>query len=110
VGWAEGARLDGYEIHMGRTERDAAARPAVTITRRGAHPDTRDDGCVSADGQIWGCYLHGLFANDAFRRAWLRTLGWQEVVDEPSFDPYDRLADALETHLDRERLAELLEV
>src|SRR5690606_39728977 len=33
------------------------------------------DGMVSGDGRIFGTYLHGLFTNDHFRRAWLESLG-----------------------------------
>ena len=35
----------------------------------------RADGAVVADGRVMGCYLHGLFAGDAFRRAFLARLG-----------------------------------
>ena len=31
----------------------------------------RDEGAVSADGKVAGCYLHGLFAADGFRSAYL---------------------------------------
>ena len=31
-------------------------------------------GAVTADGRVQGCYLHGLFAADAFRTAWLAGL------------------------------------
>ena len=35
----------------------------------------RPDGAVSADGLVAGTYVHGLFASDGFRRAFLPTLG-----------------------------------
>ena len=46
-----GAKLDGYEIHMGRTE--VKGEP-FCILDSGRH-----DGC--AQGSVWGTYLHGLF-------------------------------------------------
>jgi adenosylcobyric acid synthase len=50
-----------------------------------------------------GCYLHGLFASDAFRRAFLARLG--ATADTIEYEPrienvLDRLADHLERHLD----------
>jgi adenosylcobyric acid synthase len=62
-----GAALRGYEIHMGRTEGPDCARPMLA-------PDGRPEGASSADGRIEGCYIHGLFAADGFRRAWLDRL------------------------------------
>ncbi len=58
----------GYEIHLGRTEGPGCARPALFI-------EGRPDGAVSADGRVWGTYLHGLFGDDAFRAAFLASLG-----------------------------------
>jgi adenosylcobyric acid synthase len=37
--------------------------------------DGRRDGAVSADGRVAGTYVHGLFADDAQRAAWLARLG-----------------------------------
>jgi adenosylcobyric acid synthase len=104
--WAEGMALDGYEIHMGRTQRRADVPSALRICEHD-RPD-HEDGCVSADGRIWGCYLHGLFANRLFRQAWLEALGWRKPAEAPMFDPYERLADVVETHLDPQQLARLL--
>ena len=50
-----GARLEGYEIHMGRTESRGA--PFCTLE------DGRKDGCCR--GLVWGTYLHGLFDTGA---------------------------------------------
>jgi adenosylcobyric acid synthase len=60
--------LQGYEIHLGRTDGPDCMRPSVFI-------DGRADGAVSPDGRVFGTYLHGLFANDAFRRLYLARLG-----------------------------------
>ncbi len=48
------ARVSGYEIHAGVTSGRALERPAV-------HLEDRSEGALSADGQILGTYLHGLF-------------------------------------------------
>jgi adenosylcobyric acid synthase len=104
-GWLsalEGAVLQGYEIHMGRTQ---TTGPWLEITRRGGDLVNVRDGAASDDGQIWGCYLHGLFENERLRRAWLSTLGWQ--ADDRRIPArnrheaaFDRLADVVEDALD----------
>ena len=68
VDLASGAPVAGYEMHLGRTTGPGLARPMLRLGGRG-------DGAVSADGRVAGCYLHGLFASDPFRRAFLARLG-----------------------------------
>ena len=65
---ALGAVFTGYEMHVGETT--GAARPFLAI-----EGDGHDLGTVSDDGRIMGCYVHGLFAADEFRRAFLNSLG-----------------------------------
>jgi len=65
---ATGARVAGYEIHMGRTEGPDLRRPWLTV-------EGRPEGAESADGRVRGTYLHGLFAADAFRAAMLSEIG-----------------------------------
>ena len=86
----------GYEIHIGRTDGPDRARPFAQV-------DGRDEGAVSADGQVSGSYLHGMFRDDGFRRAWLAALGAQvgnEGYDATVQAVLDRLADHVEAHLD----------
>jgi adenosylcobyric acid synthase len=91
--WASSGLLEGYEIHMGRTRAIREERPLLTIVCRSSQPTHESDGHISADGRIWGCYMHGIFANDEFRRAWLRSLGWYSTgAPAPPTDPYDHLA------------------
>lgn len=63
-----GEAMRGYEIHSGRASGPGLARPLVRIA--GA-----PEGAVSADGRIEGAHLHGLFAADGFRAAWLARVG-----------------------------------
>jgi len=104
-GWLSslnGQKLVGYEIHMGRTW---GGEPWLEFQE-----ERRADGATSPDGRIWGCYLHGLFANDAFRRAWLGSLQGGHVSG-PVYDldaALDRLADAVEAALDMSRLQQLI--
>ena len=70
--------------------------------------DGRTDGATAPDGRIAGCYLHGLFAADGFRRAYLRALGATGDAGlnfDASVDAVlDRLADHLARHLATEAL------
>ena len=62
-----GQVVDGYEIHMGVTDRPANTQPVIEVSARN-HQATHDlDGARSADGRIWGTYLHGLFDEPEFR-------------------------------------------
>lgn len=65
---ADGRKLKGYEIHMGQTGGPDCARAPIRI-------DGRPDGAASADGKVWGCYLHGLFDNDEWRELLIDRLG-----------------------------------
>jgi adenosylcobyric acid synthase len=107
--WGRGLPLEGYEIHMGRTSPLAPDSPVAVLAQSDQEPADRLDGYHLATGRIWGCYLHGLFGNDGFRRAWLHSLGWVGTASAPHGDPYDRLADSVEHSLDSSRLAHLLE-
>ncbi|HZT50387.1 MAG TPA: cobyric acid synthase [Stellaceae bacterium] len=101
---ASGTPVAGYEMHMGRTTGAATARPMLLL---GDGPD----GAVSEDGRIAGCNLHGLFAGDAFRRAFLARLGgagdlalaWDARVEAT----LDALARHIEDSVDVVRLLEI---
>ena len=99
------ARLVGYEMHMGRTTGPDCARPMLRLTDGATqHPD----GARAADGRVAGCHVHGLFTEDAFRRAYLATLRAGRTTDtayEATVEAtLDALADHLERHLDLDRL------
>jgi len=99
--------ISGYEIHSGISEGAALANPAIV------YPDGQD-GAISADGQIIGCYLHGLFEHP---QALSVLLGWAglDQVQPQDYHPLreqgiDRMADAVATHLDMSAIETLLEV
>jgi adenosylcobyric acid synthase len=108
--WLDDAgEMVGYEIHAGQAH---AARPLLKIRR--ANGQELMDGARSADGRIWGTHLHGLFRNDAFRRAWLASLGWRPAPGQDARPArrgpaaYDHLADVLEANLDMARLDRII--
>ena len=73
---AAGSEVVAYEIHAGRTS--ASSPTPFTIVERGDRAVHDADGAVSAAGNVVGTYLHGLFANDSLRRAFLRSLAARE--------------------------------
>ncbi len=101
----EGAAVSGYEIHAGVSTGPALERAAVELD------DGRRDGALSADGQVLGTYLHGLFEGPAACAALLRWagLGTVDTVDYHALREreIERLADLVEAHLDTARLREL---
>jgi adenosylcobyric acid synthase len=101
---ASGEPIRGYEMHVGRSEGPALAAPMLDL-------DGRPDGAVSADGRIMGCYVHGLFASDGFRHAFLARLKNRApsgIAYEAQIEAsLDALADHLEAHLDLDGLLAL---
>lgn len=98
--------LKGYEIHLGRTTGPDCIRPAVNI-------DGIADGAISADGKVFGTYMHGLFNADAFRAALLKSMGISAgVLDyHAGVDAaLDSIAAQLESVLDIEALFALKRV
>ncbi len=91
------AAVSGYEIHCGVSHGPALHRPML-------HLADRSDGAVSADGQVMGTYLHGLFDEAAACDALLTWAGLHHAhsPDYPALREaqLDRLADATEQHLD----------
>jgi adenosylcobyric acid synthase len=61
--------FQGYEIHMGETDRTEEARPFARLST--ADRGHRLDGAISPTGLVFGTYVHGLFANDQFRHSFL---------------------------------------
>ncbi len=106
--WAAGeAEVQGYEIHMGVSHGPALARPVHVIA--GA-----PEGAWSADGQVAGSYLHGLFDHPQACAAWLQ---WAGVSAPQAYDytqlreqSLEQLADCLQQHLDWRALVPYLPV
>ena len=99
-----GAPVRGYEMHIGRTTGPGLARPLLDI---GGRPE----GAVSPCGRVMGTYVHGLFAADGFRAAFLgglRARADSGLSYEAEVDAVlDDLAVDLARHLDLDALLRL---
>jgi adenosylcobyric acid synthase len=96
-----GATLAGYEMHLGATGGPGASRSMIRFD------DGTFDGAVSVDGRILGCHVHGLFADPAFRKAYLATLGARSSGEDHAQRvdcALDEIAAALESALALDRL------
>jgi adenosylcobyric acid synthase len=108
---AAGSEVVAYEIHAGRTSPNALS--PFTIVERGGVPVRDADGAVGATGHVVGTYLHGLFANDRLRRAFLVSLADRKGIASdprwgtPAGDRYEHLADAVARAVDIGAVAKL---
>jgi adenosylcobyric acid synthase len=100
---ASNTTVKGYEIHLGVTSGPDRARPMFAV-------NGQPEGSVRADGRVMGSYLHGMFTEDAFRRAFLASLGatpGSQSYGQTVEDTLDALADHLAAHVDCDRLLKI---
>ena len=107
--------LHTSDWHVGKAMRGQSraevAQPCITLS------DQSTAGHATAEGRIWGSYLHGIFDADPFRRWFidelrerkgLKALG--EIAFVYDVEPaLDRLADVVEKSVDMEAIMALLE-
>ncbi|MBW4443049.1 MAG: cobyric acid synthase CobQ [Plectolyngbya sp. WJT66-NPBG17] len=100
----EGLPVSGYEIHQGRTRLLEESEGTKALF------DDPNLGVVDESQSVWGTYLHGIFDNGPWRRAWLNRLRQQRGLRslptgvanyrEQREQMLDQLADSIEPHLD----------
>ena len=104
-----GVRLEGYEIHMGRTA--SAAAPFCRME------DGAEDG--AAEETVFGTYLHGLFDSGELVKRLAGWLGERKRIRIPERKAenrasyrnwqYDLLADAVRNSLDMKAIKQAME-
>ena len=107
--------VNGYFIHAGRTQRHGHS-PCFQLQTMDGQPGAigedgpRVDGAANENGLVWGSYIHGLFDEPAFRRAWLNRLRNRKgltslsetgslLVNDRRRAALDRWADHVAQHL-----------
>ena len=103
---AAGATFSGYEMHNGVSQGPALLRALACIN--GNH-----EGAISADNQIAGTYVHGIFDQPAACDALLQWAGLDSSSHAVDYQQHrltqlDRLADQVEQSLDTDWLRDLL--
>lgn len=81
-----GATAAGYEIHMGISRGDAMRQALIRY-------DDGNDGALSEDRQIAGCYLHGLFDQQSASDALLQWAGLESAGDTGEARDYQALIE-----------------
>ena len=108
-----GKEVQGYEIHMGETVRDASAKPLVRLLCREGEIE---DGCQTENA--FGTYLHGVFdapeaalrtAQALAKKKGVTLTG--EALDTHAYkeQQYDKLADSVRKSLDMEWIYRIME-
>ena len=97
--------VKGYEIHIGKSE-------GKDLTNSWLSVDGKSVSAATKDGNIQGCYIHGIFSNDSFRSNYIKGLG--ATPSELKFDAkvditLDRLSKHIEQFIDLEKLISLAE-
>ena len=99
-------KMVGYEIHIGRTHGKDCERPLFVI-------DNKYDGAQSANGRVFGTYVHGIFHNNHLIE-WLFRIT-NKSIDSNEIDDYEKildqalndLADHLEKHISWKSILDL---
>jgi adenosylcobyric acid synthase len=99
----EGLPVTGYEIHQGRTRLIENEEGVQMLF------DDANLGVIDNTHSVWGTYLHGIFDNGPWRRAWLNRLRQQRGLRslptgvanyrEQREMMLDQLANEIEPHL-----------
>jgi adenosylcobyric acid synthase len=111
----KGQELTGYEIHMGQTRHEEKANAFQIMETPQGVADYRD-GMLNEPGTVLGTYMHGLFHNSDFRRAFLNSLRrrWglpendESTVMEKT-QQYDKLAELVRSSLDIPAIYRIME-
>lgn len=115
----QSAEMSGYEIHAGESHlmtedknshqyeknHEKSLSPLLSIEGKSA-------GLISADGQITGCYVHGLFDQPQALQLFMHWLGF-EVSRGPSIEnleeqAIERVSQACKKHLDMLKVKQLI--
>lgn len=106
-----GVPFQGYEIHMGITEAGGIPLLEAAEENKAGKPD----GLFS--GNIFGCYIHGLFDNPDCANSLINCLRESKGLDpiacavnwsDYKQSQYDRLADALRESIDIEKIYKII--
>lgn len=114
----EGLPVIGYELHHGRSQ----LLDAESLQSLGPYHALFDDanlGIVDDTQSLWGTYLHGIFDNGPWRRAWLNRLRQQRGLKSmpTGISNYrnqreqvlDSLAKTVSENMDLAKITEMLQ-
>ncbi|AQQ09883.1 Cobyric acid synthase [Sedimentisphaera cyanobacteriorum] len=110
----ENINIVGYEIHMGLTKPVGRGKPVMMLRSRNEIDVNITDGWQTDNEKVQGVYLHGLFDEPVFRKAYLSLLKPEifNFYDEPSSvslpefreEQYDLLAKHFQKYADIKKI------
>lgn len=112
-----GQTVRGYEIHMGQSTVAAGGSSLTHVHTRSGEKSSVLDGACSADGRVFGTYLHGIFDNPNVMLAMMNEIRGKkglpalQATDLPVSrrqHKYDQLADLVRAALDMEKLYNIM--
>ena len=116
-----GVQVEGYEIHMGKTEiLDGARADDFETTSWGGDAGGEDATPVlHRSGNVYGSYVHGIFDSAACSTALVRALLAAKGIDDVEVqgidmhaykqEQYDKLADMIRNNMDMDLVYRILE-
>ena len=90
-----GTNVIGYEIHLGLTKGKDNEQPFAMVK-------DKKEGAVDPSQLVSGTYLHGLFADDTFRKAFLAELGRKSSSSFSYHHKIDEVLDKFAHQLEKE--------
>lgn len=122
VGLAQfkGFRIDGYEIHMGKTIYEEGAIPLLKIKDTSRSNQNIYEGAINERKTVFGCLIHGFWNNDKFRKEFveylisrksvkqskIKTSGYQDIVEKN----IQKLANIVKENLNFEEIIKILKI
>jgi adenosylcobyric acid synthase len=109
----DGVEGEGYEIHMGQTERNGGASLLRVIEKNGIITGI-GEGCINDTGSVMGTYVHGFFDQPDIVSRWLERIGIPGLAPSPTHGvvardrDYDLLAAHFEAHMDMDRILKMI--
>ncbi|MCM3180511.1 cobyric acid synthase [Cytobacillus horneckiae] len=93
--------ISGYEIHLGETKLHSTTHSFLQLN------NGEDEGYFTADGKVFGTYIHHIFHHDEWRNWWLNQIRHQKglparvavYLSEIKDAKYDELADHLKKNI-----------
>ena len=95
--------VNGYEIHIGKSVGRDLKNSWLQV-------NNQDVSAATKNGQIQGCYIHGIFSNDEFRASYIKKLGakFSNVNFEAKIDEtLDLLSKHVEKYINLDELIKL---
>lgn len=111
-----GVELEGYEIHMGKTELIGTDKHLTYITETAGGDESHYDGVIKEN--VFGTYVHGLFDKEEVSKAIIEAICRKKNIDYSDIETfdiqsykesqYDLLADNIRKSLDMEKIYKIL--